>query len=146
MVLLRFSNAYPKGDMRVFGGPNCSVSALGNDKRRTPMRKHPRKLSTATLIPVTTYPSLTLFGEDFEAVPWRPYVIWEADLDRQVLDEAWLAAIAYINRPTKTQIFARVPLPPAIEPPVNLDGSAPDDPEAGKWPEWPEEGSGHEPA
>ena len=121
-ALLRYRAAYPKNDMGIIGGPNCSVSVLGNSGCRTSLRKHPRVLSTATLIPVTTYPSLTLFGEDFEIVSWKPYVIWEADLDRQVLNEAWLAAIAHINSPTKTEIFARVPLPPAIEPPVSLAG------------------------
>jgi hypothetical protein len=143
---LYYRDSYPDPDMRIVGGPNCSVAVLGPSGRRTSIRKHPRILSTGFLLPPTAYPSNTLFGDDYEIVAWKPYILWEADLDRQVLQDAWLAAIAEINKPSKTAIFDRVPLPPAILPPVSLDNPTPEDPEAGNWPEWPKEGSGKAPA
>jgi hypothetical protein len=79
-------------------------------------------------------------------VPWKPYVIWEADLDRQVLREAWLAAIAHINKVRKTTIFDRLPLPSAVLPSINSGESSSGKAEDSRWPEWGAEESGNEPA
>ena len=145
-AIIRYYHAYSNVCMRLRGGPNGSIAISGQKSSRTPIRKHPRILSTGFLLPPTPYPSSTLFGEDFAAVPWKPYVIWEADLERQVLREAWLAAIAFMNKVTKTMIFERVPLPPAVLPSVNSDKSSPEKAEDGQWPEWGAEGRGNEPA
>jgi hypothetical protein len=87
-----------------------------------------------------------LFGEDYGIVPWSPYVIWEADLNRQALLDTWLAAIAHLDKPSKTIVFDRIPLPPAILPPLQWDNVDSENLEDGKWPEWPNEGSGDTPA
>ena len=144
-AIFRYHDAYPKKNMRVVGGPNCSVVTFSNGDR-TPVRKHPRYLYTGYLITPTEYPSDTLFGPDFGVMPWRPYIIWETDLDKQVLLDIWLAAVAHMKNVRKTTIFDRIALPPAIQPPLRSDQPTTDNPEDGKWPEWPAKGSGDEPA
>jgi hypothetical protein len=97
-------------------GPNCSVvlsDVLGD---RTLVRKHPRILQTAELVSVTEIPEYTLFGTDYSMWPWQPYVLWEADLRMQVLRHAWLAAVANIDEPSRTEIYCELDLPPAIMP------------------------------
>jgi hypothetical protein len=145
-ALLRFRDAYPDSAMNLRSGPNCALRTNKTGELRVTVRKHPRRLFTGFLLPSTPYPSETLFGEDFEAIAWTPYVIWEADLERQVLMDVWLAAIAAMNKVKKTTIFDRVSLPPAVLPQVSSDNPPSGNPEDGNWPEWPVEGSGDEPA
>ena len=106
------------------GGPNCSVvlsDVLGD---KTVVRKHPRIFRTGHLVPVTEIPAYTLFGLDYSMCPWRPYVLWEADLKTQVLRHAWLAAVTNIDEPSRTEIYCELDLPPAIMPAVPTPLSA----------------------
>lgn len=104
-------------------GPNCSVVLSDAFGDPTVVRKHPRILRTANLVPVTEIPVYTLFGLDYSVCSWRPYVLWEADLKTQVLRHAWLAAVANIDEPSRTEIYCELDLPPAIMPAVSTPPS-----------------------
>jgi hypothetical protein len=102
--------------LEAHAGLNCSVvlsDVLGD---KTVVRKHPRSYRTGHLVPVTDIPANTLFGLDYSMCPWRPYVLWDADISMQVLRGAWLAAVANINDPSRTEIYCEIDLPPAIMP------------------------------
>jgi hypothetical protein len=99
-------------------GPNCSVVLSDVLGEKTVVRKHPRILQTGYLVQVTEIPAYTLFGLDYSLCPWSPYVLWEADLRTQVLRHGWLAAVANIDEPSRTEIYCELDLPPAIMPAV----------------------------
>jgi hypothetical protein len=128
-------------------GPNCSVVLSDVFGDKTVVRKHPRIFRTGCLVPVTEIPAYTLFGLDYSMCPWRPYVLWEADLRTQVLQQVWLAAVANIDEPSRTEIYCELHLPPAIMPAVPTSPSG-DDIEDEGWNEefGPEERGGADPA
>lgn len=140
-----YEDAYPSIDgIRLRRGANCSIGMVGNGGD-APIRKHPRKRS-GFLLAVTTYPSDTLFGEDY-SIPWAPYVLWDIDLEGQALRDAYLAAIGGMDK-NKPTIYCSKPLPPAVLPQLRSDGgSSPDEnPDDGWGDFWSNEGSGDEPA
>lgn len=137
---------FKKSGMRLSARVNCSIVLSGKGSPAHSVRKHPRNLATAQLLPSTEYQADTLFGEDYEVVPWKPYVAWVADLKTQVLEEAWLAAISHFNTHTKTVVFDKVPLPPAIMPKLRKPGTKAKSTEEHKWPEWAGKKGGDSPA
>jgi hypothetical protein len=141
-TFFRYNDAYPPISSRVRRGANCSIAMVGNGND-APIRKHPRN-RYGFLLSVSSYPSDTLFGEDF-TTRWSPYVLWEIDLEGQTLRDAWLAAVGDMDK--KPKIWCSKPLPPAVLPPVrSADEPSSDRPDDG-WDEWWEnKGSGDEPA
>ena len=137
---------FQESTLEANGGPNCSVvlsDVLGD---KAVVRKHPRILRTAYLVPVTEIPAHTLFGMDYSLCSWRPYVLWEADLKTQVLRHAWLAAVANIDEPSLTEIYCELDLPPAIMPAVATPPSDDEIEDEGWNDEFGEEGGGADPA
>ncbi len=106
-------------------GSNCSVILSDAECAQTMVRKHPRSYVTGELVSVTECPADTLWGVDYSAAPWQPYVLWEADLKTQVLRHAWLAAVSGIDDPQGAVIYGRFDLPsaimPVVEPPPSGD-------------------------
>jgi hypothetical protein len=99
-------------------GPNCSIVLSDSNGEVSTVRKHPRSYLTGQLLPVSYFPVETLFGTDYSACPWQPYVLWDADLGTQVLRHAWLAAVAHIDGPGSPVIYCRLDLPSAIMPEI----------------------------
>jgi hypothetical protein len=141
-TFFRYNDAYPPIDSRVRRGANCSIAMVGKGDD-APIRKHPRN-RRGFLLAVSPYPSETLFGPDF-TIPWSPYVLWEIDLEGEVLRDAYLAAVGDMRK--KPIIYASKSLPPAILPPVkSVDGPSSDMPDDGWDDMWENKRSGDEPA
>lgn len=102
-------------------GSNCSVALSDVDGQVAVVRKHPRSYVTGELTAVTEIAATTLFGIDYSQLPWEPFVLWDADLKRQVLSKAWLAAVSGIDDPAGAVIYCKCELPAAIFPAVRQE-------------------------
>jgi hypothetical protein len=102
--------------LRAEAGSNCSVVLSDKYGGQMIVRKHPRNYLTGHLVIPTDFPEQTLWGVDYSTWPWRPYVLWHADLTMQALGHAWLGAVHGMDDPKGAEVYDRFDLPPAIIP------------------------------
>lgn len=112
-------------------GPNCSARLFDDLGNRIRIRKRPASMKTHIALPATEAPIHTLFGEDLSAAPFEIAILWEPDLKTQTLRAAVLAAVADLDMPHKTAIYAEQELPivlaPSVQPPTLSDEDLLDD-------------------
>ena len=145
-LLLKFLECqeFENSSLNAAIGPNCQVLLYDNEGvQQAIVRKHPRNYETGELLPVSEFPDNTLWGPDYSSAGWEPYIFWEANLKTQVLGNAWIAAAANMDSPSKTVIYAKRELPLAIFPAVT--SALPDDKNDGWDHEFPQSGEGGAP-
>jgi hypothetical protein len=98
-------------------GPNCSARLFDDIGNRIRIRKRPMSMTTHMALPTTEAPIHTLFGEDLSAAPFEIVILWEPDLKTQTLNGAVVAAVADLDTPHKTAIYAELELPMALASP-----------------------------